>query len=149
MITWVDKTINDGILRIWAEQRFYLIYPIAAVCLFVCGLLYGIKETLFEEDTASTVRQGMVYGVLWFLVMSVGVMIFSCVWHASRMCKCDCPNLSENNILALYFLVSLVFLLIFAIRYGFDDVYSFEGYAVLSFTICFFVVLCAILYLYR
>jgi len=149
MITLVDKTINDGILRLWAEQRFYLIYVVLATLCIGFGGVYGIKRTFSDnEDTVTTAPEAMVLGVLYFLVVTMFLISFSVFCNIARMARFHCLQLSEVRLLVLYVSMSAFLVLLYYLAI-FDEEYHFASYTILSFCLCFLVVLCAILYLYR
>jgi len=146
----VDKTLNDGILRLWAQQRLYLIYVVAATTLLLLGVLYGIKRMIIDgnRDSASA-SESMVLGALLFFVMTMFLILLRCICKVARMAKFYCCQLSEIWVLGLYVTASVFTLLVYYLAYGYDDAVRFAYYTILCFCLCFFILLDMILYLYR
>jgi len=150
MISLVDKTINDGILTLWAQQRFYLIYVVVAISCLILGVSYGIKRIIIDGDRdAASVHESMLLGVLLFFVMTMFLIFFSCICKMARMAKFYRCQLSEFWVLGLYVTASVFAVLVYYVGYVKDEENSFMSYSILSFCLCFFFVLDMILYLYR
>jgi len=150
MITLVDKTINDGILRLWALQRFYLIYVVGATAMLVVGAVYGVKRTIIEGDKElDSVHEAMVFGIYLFLVMTMFLILFACAWKMAHMARYYRFQLSEIGILKLYIAVSVFVVVCYYLRFSNDEEDSYTSYTILSFCICFLYLLTTILTLYR
>jgi len=150
MITLVDKTINDGIVRLWAWQRFYLIYVVAATVILFSGALYGFKRAILEEDrTLNSANEAMVFGALVFLVMTMFLILFVCFVKTARMVKCYRFQLSELGVLLIYIVVSVIVILCYYLKYWNDPEDKYTSYTILSYCICFLYLLFTILVLFR